>query len=107
MPQKKAYNIDDLVSAIGKCENADPRKNRYGLMCWNGRPRHLCVYSEEDARQEVKDRLARYENATPGLTLYGAIKRYSPPFENDTPKHAKCISDNSNISLDTNLINLL
>ncbi len=46
-----------ILDGIKHCENSDVRKNGYGIMCWNGKPRHLCVITEEEARDEVKARL--------------------------------------------------
>ena len=75
-------------------------------MCWNGKPRHLCVMTEEEARAEVKARLWRYEEARGDIDLMTAISIYSPPGENDTPRHAHCISKYSGVALDTQIKDL-
>lgn len=122
-PQEYLYNIqqntqqviqqidkkdkqDRLLKAIARKEKSNPKKNRYGLMCFEG-GRHLCVMSEEEAKKEVLRRLELYTTNYEDLTISGAIYTYAPPFENNTELYIKQITQWSGISRDTKIKDIL
>jgi hypothetical protein len=101
--------FDNLVEAVRKCENSDPKKNRMGIMCWNKEgERYLCTLTPDEEKKEFKAILGRYiEKNGENITLERAIYIYSPKIENNTENHLECISKKSGISKDTYLVDIL
>ena len=85
--------LDRWVEALARCENSDPKKNRYGLMCFsNGKNQGLCTLAEDEAKKEAKRRLKVY--GVP--TLYQAMHYYTT--SKGVNNHIKCIEQYSGIS---------
>jgi hypothetical protein len=76
-------------------------------MCWGGGKRWLCNYNKEQEEARFKEIMGRYIKANgEGITLERAIYIYSPPVENNTARHAACISKNSGIPLSARLVTI-
>jgi len=105
---KKTQDQEALLNAIVKKENSNPLKNRYGLMCWNGKPRHLCMMTEEQARQEVLARFKRYvlRNGN-NLTLRQAMHIYAPANENNIELYLQQIEAWTDLNRNIKMIDIL
>lgn len=96
----KGKPTEQFLDALARCENGNPKKNRYGLTTSYDGKRILRVLPEEEARKEVLRTIRGYKAYRENKDFYEVMKVWSPPQHNDTLTHSLCIRQHSGYAFD-------